>query len=121
MAPATSSEGLLDSQQTNRKVPLKTILQNFLNHVESLETRKREGEDAYEKEFQSLKLFSDHLKSQEDFTCSEGEKDVNRKKNRYKDILPFDYSRVALSEYPGVPGSDYMNANFIKGASGSNA
>ena len=52
MAPATSSEGLLDSQQTNRKVPLKTILQNFLNHVESLETRKREGEDAYEKEFQ---------------------------------------------------------------------
>ena len=37
---------------------------------------------------QSLKLFSDHLKSQEDFTCSEGEKDVNRKKNRYKDILP---------------------------------
>ena len=28
---------------------------------------------------------------------------------------------MALSEYPGVPGSDYMNANFIKGASGSNA
>ena len=28
---------------------------------------------------------------------------------------------MALSEYPGVPGSDYINANFIKGASGSNA
>ena len=28
---------------------------------------------------------------------------------------------MALSEYPGVPGSDYTNANFIRGASGSNA
>ena len=46
---------------------------------------------------------------------------MNRKKNRYKDILPFDYTRVSLSEYPGVPGSDCINANFIKGASGSNA
>ena len=34
------------------RVPLKTILQNFLNHVENLEARKREGDDAYEKEFQ---------------------------------------------------------------------
>ncbi len=33
------------------RVPLKTILQNFLNHVESLEARKREDEDEYEKEF----------------------------------------------------------------------
>ena len=40
---------------------------------------------------------------------------------RYKDILPYNYTRVPLSEYPGVPGSDYINANYIKGASGSNA
>ena len=32
-----------------------------------------------------------------------------------------DYTRVPLSEYPGVPGSDYINGNYIKGASGSNA
>ena len=70
------------------RVPLKTVLQNFLNHVENLEARKKEGDDAYEKEFQSLKLFSDQLKCQPDYSCAEGEKDVNRKKNRYKDILP---------------------------------
>ena len=34
------------------RVPLKTILQNFLNHVESLEARRVEGEDTYDKEFQ---------------------------------------------------------------------
>ena len=26
-----------------------------------------------------------------------------------------------MSEYPGVPGSDYINASYVKGASGSNA
>ena len=56
MAPATSSTGIPEGNQGNRKVPLKTILQNFLNHVESLETRKKEGEDAYEKEFQVSRL-----------------------------------------------------------------
>ena len=57
MAPATS--GIQEGTQSARRVPLKTILQNFLNHVESLEARKKEGEDAYEKEFQvgRLKLF----------------------------------------------------------------
>jgi hypothetical protein len=55
MAPATSGTGIPDGTQNDRRVPLKTILQNFLNHVESLETRKKEGEDAYEKEFQVSK------------------------------------------------------------------
>lgn len=38
--------------------------------------------------FQSLKAFSDALKQQPEYSSKEGEKDVNRKKNRYKDILP---------------------------------
>lgn len=103
------------------RAPLKTVLQNFLNHVDTLEARKSEGEDTYDREFQQLKAFSDSLRSRQDFSCGQGELEVNRKKNRYKDILPYDGSRVALSEYPGVPGSDYINANYIKGASGSNA
>ena len=41
-----------DEDQHGPRVPLKTILQNFLNHVENLEARAREGDDAYEKEFQ---------------------------------------------------------------------
>jgi hypothetical protein len=37
---------------------------------------------------QELKFFSEILKTSKQCSCSEGEKEVNRKKNRYKDILP---------------------------------
>jgi len=32
-----------------------------------------------------------------------------------------DYTRVSLSEITGIPGSDYINANYFQGASGSHA
>ena len=83
------------------RTPLKTVLQNFLNHVDSLEARKSEGEDTYEREFQQLKALGDSLRLRPEYSCGQGEKEVNRKKNRYKDILPYDASRVTLSEYPG--------------------
>jgi len=112
----------MKEEEEEGKIPLKKILQDFLSHVEKLEAQRVEGgDDPFQREFQSLKSFSDELKTKEEFSSSEGDKDVNKKKNRYKDILPFNYSRVVLSDYPGVPGSDYINANFIKGASGSNA
>ena len=36
------------------KVPLKTILQNFINHVENLEARLKEDRDLYDSEFQVM-------------------------------------------------------------------
>ncbi|XP_046559061.1 receptor-type tyrosine-protein phosphatase T-like [Haliotis rubra] len=39
----------------------------------------------------------------------------NVSKNRYRNILPYDHSRVKLSCAPTVPGSDFINANFING------
>lgn len=33
------------------RTPLKSLLHNFLNHVETLEAKKNEGENTYEKEF----------------------------------------------------------------------
>ena len=44
-------------KEESEEIPLKTILQNFLNHVENLEVAREEslsgeGEDQYEKEFQ---------------------------------------------------------------------
>jgi len=48
-------------------------------------------------------------------TRSEGTKPENKAKNRYKNILPFDETRVILRDVdPGVLGSDYINANYIR-------
>mgnify|MGYP000104226583 CR=1 FL=1 len=45
-------------------------------------------------------------------------KSANANKNRYKNILPYDSDRVLLSEQPGDPFSDYINASFIDGFDG---
>ena len=81
----------MKSSSNGERAPLRTILQNFLNHVETLEKRKNEGDDQYDKEFQELKLMSESLKGLPMYSCNEGEKEVNRRKNRYKDILPCMY------------------------------
>uniref|UniRef100_A0A8D3E4B9 Tyrosine-protein phosphatase non-receptor type n=1 Tax=Scophthalmus maximus TaxID=52904 RepID=A0A8D3E4B9_SCOMX len=45
----------------------------------------------------------------------EGQKPENKSKNRYKNILPFDTTRVEIREAdPDVLGSDYINANYIR-------
>ena len=45
---------------------------------------------------------------------TEANKSVNRSKNRYQNIFPYDDTRVRLSHIPGVEGSDYINANYIE-------
>ncbi|KFQ16523.1 Receptor-type tyrosine-protein phosphatase epsilon, partial [Leptosomus discolor] len=42
-------------------------------------------------------------------------KEENREKNRYPNILPYDHSRVILTQIDGVPPSDYINASYIDG------
>lgn len=102
------------------KASLKSILKEFLNrfaHLESQLTGSPTKEDGYFKEFQTLKELSETLKKDKSKVC-EGEREINIRKNRYKDILPFDGTRVILNEFPGIPGSDYINANYIRGPSG---
>ncbi|XP_059424055.1 tyrosine-protein phosphatase non-receptor type 6-like isoform X2 [Carassius carassius] len=44
----------------------------------------------------------------------EGMRPENKSKNRYKNILPFDDTRVILKNAdPNVVGSDYINANYV--------
>ncbi|KAJ8289885.1 hypothetical protein GJAV_G00006400 [Gymnothorax javanicus] len=60
----------------------------------------------------------DHLQKQEakvKKSREEGMRPENKSKNRYKNILPFDETRVILqSGDPSVIGSDYINANYVK-------
>ncbi|KAK1152055.1 receptor-type tyrosine-protein phosphatase H-like [Acipenser oxyrinchus oxyrinchus] len=39
----------------------------------------------------------------------------NQRKNRYINVLPYDWCRVKLSAIDGDPFSDYINANFMPG------
>uniref|UniRef100_G3NYJ1 Receptor-type tyrosine-protein phosphatase C n=1 Tax=Gasterosteus aculeatus aculeatus TaxID=481459 RepID=G3NYJ1_GASAC len=58
-------------------------------------------------EFQSIpRIFSR-------YTVKEAKKSCNGPKNRYVDILPYDYNRVQLTTGNGDPGCDYINASFI--------
>ncbi|TKS84973.1 Tyrosine-protein phosphatase non-receptor type 11 [Collichthys lucidus] len=48
------------------------------------------------------------------YSRKEGQRAENKNKNRYKNILPFDHTRVVLNDRdPNEPGSDYINANII--------
>ncbi|XP_038146269.1 receptor-type tyrosine-protein phosphatase S-like isoform X11 [Cyprinodon tularosa] len=55
------------------------------------------------------------------FTWENSNLEVNKPKNRYANVIAYDHSRVILSSIDGVPGSDYMNANYIDGYRRQNA
>ncbi|XP_012872861.1 PREDICTED: receptor-type tyrosine-protein phosphatase C isoform X1 [Dipodomys ordii] len=77
-----------------------------------LETYKRKIADEgrlFLAEFQSIpRVFSK-------FSIKDARKPFNLNKNRYVDILPYDYNRVELSEINGDAGSNYINASYIDG------
>ncbi|XP_028968340.1 tyrosine-protein phosphatase 10D [Galendromus occidentalis] len=50
-----------------------------------------------------------------DRPCSAADLPVNRPKNRFTNILPYDHSRVKLLPTDDEEGSDYINANYIPG------
>ncbi|XP_030289795.1 receptor-type tyrosine-protein phosphatase F-like isoform X5 [Sparus aurata] len=55
------------------------------------------------------------------FTWENSNLEVNKQKNRYANIIAYDHSRVILTSVDGVPGSDYINANYIDGYRKQNA
>ncbi|XP_075744839.1 tyrosine-protein phosphatase non-receptor type 11 isoform X1 [Rhipicephalus microplus] len=83
------------------------------NRVKQLskENGQNSGKAGFWEEFE-------HLQQQECknlYSRKDGQRPENRAKNRYKNILPFDATRVHLQDVdPDAPCSDYINANYIK-------
>ncbi|XP_075540204.1 tyrosine-protein phosphatase non-receptor type 11-like isoform X3 [Dermacentor variabilis] len=83
------------------------------NRVKQLskENGQNSGKAGFWEEFE-------HLQQQECknlYSRKDGQRPENRAKNRYKNILPFDATRVHLQDVdPDAPYSDYINANYIK-------
>ncbi|XP_008287730.1 receptor-type tyrosine-protein phosphatase V-like [Stegastes partitus] len=82
------------------------ILQEFNLRCQSLAANANRG---FKQEFEEL---SDVGK---DLPTRAGESEVNREKNRYPYILPYDHSRVRLSIQNSYPHTDYINASFVPG------
>uniref|UniRef100_A0A8C0PKP8 protein-tyrosine-phosphatase n=2 Tax=Canis lupus familiaris TaxID=9615 RepID=A0A8C0PKP8_CANLF len=90
------------------------ILHKFLDEAQNKKSSKEEFAD----EFLKLKRQSTKYKADKIYPTTVAEMPTNIKKNRYKDILPYDHSRVELSLVTSGEDSNYINANFIKGVYG---
>lgn len=63
----------------------------------------------FSEEFEELK----HVGREQ--PCSAADLPVNRPKNRFTNILPYDHSRYKLQPVDDEEGSDYINANYVPG------
>lgn len=90
-----------------------SFLPSFISHrIAELEKPNgfAYGKSGFFEEFEGLQ------KKELASMCSrrEGMKPVNRAKNRFKNITPYDHSMVVLKD-PPTPGETYINANYLSG------
>ncbi|XP_005596596.1 receptor-type tyrosine-protein phosphatase H [Equus caballus] len=80
--------------------------EDFADHVRE---NAKDSNCGFANEYQQLAL-EGHNQSQTVALAPE-----NSAKNRYRNVLPYDWSRVPLEPLHEKPGSDYINASFIPG------
>ncbi|XP_055087888.1 tyrosine-protein phosphatase non-receptor type 12 isoform X3 [Periophthalmus magnuspinnatus] len=98
------------------------ILKKFIQTVKEMnEGDEERGEDNFGCDFMRLRRLSTKYRTEKIYPTNVGEQEENVKKNRYKDILPFDHTRVKLTLKTTNQDTDYINANFIKGIDGPEA
>ncbi|KAM7541752.1 hypothetical protein Aperf_G00000000560 [Anoplocephala perfoliata] len=75
------------------------------------------------KSFDNNGLYKEYeaIDSGSGFTWHHANMELNKPKNRYANVIAYDHSRVLLNQLPGVPCSDYINANFLDGYRRPNA
>ncbi|XP_064156687.1 tyrosine-protein phosphatase non-receptor type 18 isoform X2 [Anguilla rostrata] len=70
--------------------------------------------DEISSEYNSIRAQTADRKQRSSFTTEAGGLKENIKKNRYRDILPYDQTRVRLEPLENKFESDYINASFIQ-------
>ena len=81
------------------------------NHVERL---KANDNMKFSQEYESIE-------PGQQFTWDHSNLEYNKHKNRYANVIAYDHSRVVLQPIDGIPGSDYINANYCDGYRRQNA
>ncbi|EFO24598.2 hypothetical protein LOAG_03887, partial [Loa loa] len=82
------------------------LIHNFAEHVRLMSA---DSDFRFSEEYEDLKLVGHGQ------TCIAADLTVNRAKNRFTNILPYDHSRVKLIPTDDDDGSDYVNASYIPG------
>lgn len=91
-----------ETEITSRPVKLKDFSDHF-RHMSA------DSDFRFSEEFELLKHVG------RDKPCTAADLPVNRPKNRFTNILPYDHSRVKLLPTDDEEGSDYLNANYVPG------
>ncbi|CAO2627271.1 Receptor-type tyrosine-protein phosphatase H [Lemmus lemmus] len=87
-------------------VPGDILAKDFADHVR---VKEKDSNYGFAEEYQQLALEGQgHAQT----TALAPE---NTSKNRYRNVLPYDWSRVLLKPLHKEPGSDYINASFMPG------
>ncbi|XP_053624328.1 tyrosine-protein phosphatase corkscrew-like isoform X2 [Plodia interpunctella] len=82
-----------------------------VQEMQDMEDQQRlDSRTGFDGEFQNLNMLEDRHQ----FTVSEGAKSENSSKNRYRNILPYDQTRVILRSRDNRTEPDYINANYIR-------
>ncbi|XP_031791864.1 tyrosine-protein phosphatase non-receptor type 18 isoform X2 [Piliocolobus tephrosceles] len=87
--------------------------------LERLEARGGREGPVLAGEFSDIQACSAAWKADGMCSTKAGSRPENMRKNRYKDVLPYDQTRVILSLLQEDGHSDYINGNFIRGVDGS--
>lgn len=99
---AASAAPAVAAPRTSRPVRVSDFLEHY--RVMSADSDFR-----FSEEFEELK----HVGREQ--PCSAADLPVNRPKNRFTNILPYDHSRYKLRPVDDEEGSDYINANYVPG------
>uniref|UniRef100_A0A3Q3A6U7 Receptor-type tyrosine-protein phosphatase F n=1 Tax=Kryptolebias marmoratus TaxID=37003 RepID=A0A3Q3A6U7_KRYMA len=84
---------------------------DLADHIERLKANDALG---FSQEYESID-------PGQQFTWENSNLEVNKPKNRYANVIAYDHSRVILASVDGLPGSNYINANYIDGYRKQNA
>ncbi|XP_041847348.1 receptor-type tyrosine-protein phosphatase F isoform X5 [Melanotaenia boesemani] len=107
--PGPSSHRCPNTPRMREHPPIPVI--DLADHIERL---KANDSLRFSQEYESID-------PGQQFTWENSNMEVNKPKNRYANVIAYDHSRVVLTSVDAVPGSDYINANYIDGYRKQNA